>query len=164
MVSVTLMREIAVGERVPDVFVTSEDGTELSLLAALGGPSALFFYPQDDTEGCTLEAQEFDALLPEFHTSGIALFGISPDTPQSHKAFRAKYDLTVPLLADGDHKAADAFGLWRSKTTFGRTYIGLVRTTVLIGADGVVAAILPARRIKGHAAQVLERARAIWKT
>jgi peroxiredoxin Q/BCP len=162
MVNKSLTPPFSLGNPVPDVTVQTHDGRPFRLLDHLGQPMVLFFYPQDDTEGCTLEVQEFDGLLPEFERSGISLFGISPDSVASHQAFRAKYGLGLSLLSDPGHRAADAFGLWREKTTFGRTYVGLVRTTVLIHSGGTAAALVPAPRIKGHAAQVLAHARATW--
>jgi peroxiredoxin Q/BCP len=150
------MTTIAVGEMAPDFTLPSDSGDSFTLSAHRGRPVVLFFYPQDDTEGCTIENQEFSSLAAEFASAGAVLVGISPDSVADHCAFRDKYGLSVPLLSDPDRIAIEPYGLWQLKTLYGREYLGLVRTTIIVGADGHIAAVMRATRIKGHAAKVLE--------
>ncbi|GHA10787.1 peroxiredoxin [Devosia pacifica] len=119
----------------------------------------LFFYPKDDTEGCTKENLEFSELQQQFRALGANLMGISPDTVEDHRKFSEKHALKVDLLADPDRSAIDAYGLWRTKKLYGREFPGLVRTTFLIDADGRIVDIIPARRIKGHAQRALDALR-----
>jgi peroxiredoxin Q/BCP len=121
----------------------------------------LYFYPQDDTEGCTLENIEFTDLLPEFRKRKAVVVGISPDSVEKHCTFRDKYDLRVPLASDPDHQVIDAYGLWQLKKMWGTEFMGVKRATVVIDAHGNVAAVLYATRIKGHAAKVLEVVRGL---
>ena len=126
-----------------------------------GKPVVLYFYPQDDTEGCTLENQEFSALVPEFEKLGAVVAGISPDTIESHCKFRDKFGLTAPLLADVGEKVTKKYGLWQLKKLWGVEYMGLVRTSFLIDSKGKVAGIFKATRIRDHAAKVLEATRTL---
>lgn len=147
------------GDKAPDFEIADHDGNPFRLSALRGTPVVLFFYPQDDTEGCTIENIEFSNLAPEFAALGVTLVGISPDSVKDHCAFREKYGLQIPLLADPEHKAVDAFGLWQSKVTFGREYVGLVRSSYFIDAKGKIAGHWKVTRIKNHAQIVLDAVR-----
>jgi peroxiredoxin Q/BCP len=155
------MSRPAPGDMAPDFTLTSDRGDSFTLSAHRGHPVILFFYPEDDTPGCTVENLEFSLLSPEFAKLGATMVGISPDSIKKHCDFRDKFSLAMPLLADPDLVAANAFGLWGPKVSFGRNIIGLTRMTVLIGAYGKVAQNILARPIKGHAAKVLEATRAL---
>lgn len=152
---------IATGANAPDFTLIADTGKTLRLSDQAGSPVVLFFYPQDDTEGCTIENIEFTQLAPKFAKLGVRLVGISPDTVESHCAFRDKYGLGVTLLADPERKAVEDYGVWGPKTTFGHEYVGLIRTTFLIATDGTIAQSWTVTRIKGHAQQVLDAARAL---
>lgn len=147
------------GDPAPDFVLATDSGATFRLSDQLGSPVILFFYPQDDTEGCTIENREFSALAKRFADLGVVVLGISPDTIASHCAFRDKYGLDIPLAADPDHIAIGAYGVWGPKTTFGHHLIGLIRTTFLIDRDGRIAEIFKVTRIKGHAEKALESAR-----
>jgi peroxiredoxin Q/BCP len=153
------MTTLTVGKKAPDFELPAADGSAFRLSEQKGHAVVLYFYPQDDTEGCTLENQEFSALLPEFKALGVAVVGLSPDSIESHCKFRDKFRLTVPLLADDGAKVTKRYGLWQLKKLWGVEYMGLVRTTFLIDAKGKIAGIFRATRIRDHAAKVLEAAR-----
>lgn len=155
------MSIIATGAKAPDFALKADDGSMFRLSDHAGHPLVLVFYPQDDTEGCTIEMQEFSALTGEFAAAGSIVLGISPDSLESHCAFRDKFRLGVRLLADPERVAISAFGVWGTKQLYGRVYEGLIRTTVVVGADGKVAHVMRATRIKGHAAKVLAAVNAL---
>jgi peroxiredoxin Q/BCP len=121
----------------------------------IGHRTILYFYPKDSTSGCTLEAQEFSRLRPELERCGVTVYGVSPDSPQSHDRFVAECDLGIPLVSDPDHLLIDSLRLWTSKTLYGRTYMGVERSTFLIGPDGRIEREWRAVRPQGHAAEVL---------
>lgn len=150
-----------VGSPAPDFELTTDAYERFRLSRQVGRPVVLYFYPQDDTEGCTLENIEFTDLLPEFRKLKAVVVGISPDTVEKHCTFRDKYNLGVPLASDPDHAVIDAYGLWQLKKLWGVEYMGVKRATVVIDAAGKVADVLYATRIKGHAAKVLESLRGI---
>jgi peroxiredoxin Q/BCP len=149
----------AKGDIAPDFDLPTAAGPAFRLSAWRGKPVVLFFYAEDDTEGCTIENQEFSALLPEFTAFGVAVAGISEDSLDKHRKFCGKYGLDVTLIADPGHVAIERYGVWGPKVTFGHHLIGLIRTTFLIGPDGRVLESWRVTRIKGHAAKVLARAR-----
>lgn len=153
------MSPLAAGRLAPDFELMTASGDLFRLSAQRGKPVVLYFYPEDETEGCTIENLEFTALVPEFERLGVTVVGISPDTVEKHCKFQDKHALRATLVADPERRAIGAYGLWRRKKLFGREYDGLVRTTVLIDAEGRIAHIWPVTRIKGHAAAVLEAAR-----
>lgn len=155
------MASLVVGKKAPDFELLAADGSTFRLSEQKGRPVVLYFYPQDDTEGCTLENQEFSALLPEFKALGVAVAGLSPDNIESHCKFRDKFGLAVPLLADTGARVTKRYGLWQLKKLWGVEYMGLVRTTLLIDGKGKIAGIFRATRIRDHAAKVLEAARAL---
>ena len=126
-----------------------------------GRKLVLYFYPKDDTSGCTREAQDFTALANDFAAAGAAIVGISKDSLASHKKFQAKYDLKVALGSDAEGGVCEAFGTWVEKSMYGRTYMGIERATFLIGADGTIARIWRKVKVPGHAAEVLEAAKAL---
>jgi peroxiredoxin Q/BCP len=126
-----------------------------------GRKAVLFFYPKDDTPGCTTENIDFTALKGEFDAAGVALLGVSKDPPAKHAKFAAKHSLTVPLASDAEEGGlSDVLGIWTQKSMYGRTYMGMERTTYLVGADGKIVRVWRKVKVKGHAAEVLEAARA----
>lgn len=149
---------LTIGEPAPDFALPRDDGGLFRLSDFRGRPVVLFFYPEDGTEGCTIENLEFSALSEQFEAAGIVVAGISPDTVERHCRFRDRHALKVPLLADPGRKALEPYGAWGRKKLYGREYDGVIRTTVLIDRSGRIAGIMPARRVKGHAAKVLEAA------
>lgn len=152
---------LADGDRIPDIALTTPDGGSMRLRDFEGRPFVLYFYPKDDTAGCTREAQDFSALYPEFRAAGAELLGVSKDTPEKHGKFIAKYDLTVPLASDDKDEATAAFGTWVAKKLYGREYMGIDRSTFLFGADGKLARAWRKVRVPGHAEQVLAAVKAL---
>ena len=150
---------VKVGDQVPDVAFEGPDGAQTTLAAWRGKPLVLYFYPKDDTSGCTREAQDFTALADDFAKAGVALLGMSKDTAKKHKAFTEKYGLKVPLGTDADGGLLEAFGAWIEKSLYGRKYMGIDRSTFLIGKDGRIAAEWRKVKVPGHAEKVLEAAR-----
>ncbi len=151
----------APGSPAPDFELITDSYEKFRLSDHLGHPVVLYFYPQDDTEGCTLENIEFTDQMPEFRRLGAVVVGISPDTVEKHCSFRDKYNLGVVLAADPERKAIEAYGIWQLKKLWGVEYMGVKRMTVLIGPDGKVAEVFHATRIKGHAEKVLAATRAL---
>ena len=151
---------IGEGDKAPAITVTASDGTTIDL-AAPGQPLVLYFYPKDDTSGCTREAQDFTAFAADFQTAGVRVVGVSRDPMKSHEKFIGKYGLAVPLVSDEDGRISEAFGTWVQKSMYGRTFMGITRTTVLIGPDGRIARIWPKVKVDGHAAEVLAAAKAL---
>jgi peroxiredoxin Q/BCP len=145
------------GDKAPAIKVTSSDGSTVDL-SAPGQPLVLYFYPKDDTSGCTLEAQNFTQLAPDFKKAGVKVVGVSRDPMKKHEKFIAKYDLAVPLASDEDGKISDAFGTWVEKSMYGRKYMGMERATYLIGADGKVLRAWRKVKVPGHAQEVLRAA------
>ena len=150
------MTDLREGDLAPDFTLTLDDGTSFHLASQIGHPVVLYFYPEDDSGGCTDENKEFSDRMAAFHKLGARLVGISPDTIASHIKFRKKYDLASPLAADPEHLAIEPFGLWKLKKLYGREFMGLIRTSFIIGADGRIARIIRATRILGHAQKMLE--------
>jgi peroxiredoxin Q/BCP len=149
---------IGEGDKAPAMEVTASDGSKLNL-AAPGQPLVLYFYPKDDTSGCTREAQDFTALAPDFATAGVKVVGVSRDPMKSHEKFIGKYGLTVPLISDEDGRISDAFGTWVEKSMYGRKYMGMERATYLIGADGRVLKEWRRVKVPKHAEEVLNAAK-----
>ena len=144
------------GAPAPDFQLTSDQGETVTLSALRGKPVVLYFYPKDDTPGCTTEACEFRDAYDRFRDQGVEILGVSPDTEASHQKFKSKYELPFTLLADPDHEAAEAYGVWKEKRNYGKTYMGVERSTFIVDADGKVAKAMRGIRPAGHAAQVLE--------
>lgn len=155
------MSLISPGDIAPDFELITDAYEKFRLSDHLGHPVVLYFYPQDDTEGCTLENIEFTDLMPQFKKLGAVVVGISPDTVEKHCTFRDKYNLGVPLAADPERKAIEAYGIWQLKKLWGTEFMGVKRVTVLVGPDGKVAGVFHATRIKGHAQKVLDAVRAL---
>ena len=147
------------GTAAPDFTLPDQDGTEFTL-SDLAGESAavLYFYPKDNTPGCTTEALDFTALREEFAALGVRIFGVSPDSVRVHKGFCQRKGLGITLLSDPNHAVAELYGAWGEKKSYGRTYMGIIRSTYLIDRNGVIAEVWPKVRVKGHAQAVLERA------
>ena len=155
------MSELTIGQPAP-AFALPRDGGDTVSLADLNGKIVvLYFYPKDDTSGCTTEAIDFTGLADEFEKAGAVIVGVSPDTVAKHEKFIAKHSLSLILVADTDQTAANAYGVWKEKSMYGRTYMGIERSTFLIGPDGVIRQIWPKVKVKGHAADVLAAARAL---
>ena len=156
------MTEPTVGASLPDIALALPDGTAVRPADFAGRKLVLFFYPKDDTPGCTTENLDFTALAAEFEQAGTALLGISKDSAERHQKFAAKHGLTVPLATDAaEGGLSDALGIWTEKVNYGRTYMGMVRTTLLVDAQGKIARVWSKVKVKGHAAEVLEAAKAL---
>ena len=148
---------ISEGDKAPAISATASDGAAVALDSP-GAPLVLYFYPKDDTSGCTREAQDFTALAPDFARAGVTVIGVSRDPRKSHEKFIDKYTLNVPLVADEDGRISDAFGTWVEKSMYGRKYMGMERATYLIGADGKVLRAWRKVKVPGHAEEVLKAA------
>src|SRR5687768_15402149 len=147
------------GDRAPDLTLTASDGSTVSL-AAPGAPLVLYFYPKDDTSGCTREAQDFTERANDFAAAGASIVGVSRDDMKKHDKFIAKYELRVPLASDADGAISDAFGTWVEKSMYGRKYMGMERATFLIDAAGRVVREWRKVKVPGHADEVLAAVRA----
>jgi thioredoxin-dependent peroxiredoxin len=146
------------GAKAPDFRLARDDGATVSLADFKGRKLVLFFYPKADTPGCTIEAKDFSRLHPAFTKAGIAVVGVSADPVKKQNAFKSKHGLATPLASDETHTMLEAYGVWAAKSMYGKNYMGINRTTVLIGADGRIARIWPKVRIEGHADEVLAAA------
>lgn len=152
----------AAGDPFPDIAMETPDGGSVKASDFAGRKLVVFFYPKDNTPGCTTENLDFSALKGEFDAAGVALLGVSKDTAKKHQNFIAKHDLKAPLASDAEEGGlSDALGIWTEKQNYGRTYMGMVRTTYLIGPDGTIARVWDKVKVKDHAAQVLEAAKAL---
>lgn len=145
---------VSIGDTVPDIAVLDDSGNGVSLADFKGKPVVLYFYPKDDTSGCTKEACDFRDAFPRFGKIDAEVIGASPDSVESHRKFKKKYSLPFKLLADEGHKLADRFDVWKEKSMYGRKYMGIERTTVLIDRHGRVARIFPKVRVPGHVEEV----------
>ena len=152
---------IGEGETVPSNPLVDSNGNSFTLGQFAGKPLVVYFYPKADTPGCTSEAQGFTALADDFAALGIPVIGISRDKPAKLKKFEEKYGLKVLLASDEPGDMCEAFGTWVEKSMYGRTYMGIARATFLIAADGKVVKVWPKVKVKGHAEEVLETARAL---
>ena len=150
------------GDTFPDIALETPDGGSVTAADFRGRKLVVFFYPKDNTPGCTTEAKDFSALRDEFAKAGTAVLGVSKDSARKHQNFIAKHDLTVDLATDAEEGGlSDTLGIWTEKQNYGRTYMGMVRTTYLIDADGTIARVWNKVRVKDHASKVLEAARAL---
>jgi peroxiredoxin Q/BCP len=149
---------IGEGDKAPSITVSTSDGSRLDL-GAPGQPVVLYFYPKDDTSGCTREAQDFTELAGDYAKAGVKIVGVSRDPMKSHEKFIGKYDLAVPLVSDEDGRISDAFGTWVQKSMYGRKYMGMERATYLIGGDGRVLRAWRKVKVPGHAEEVLKAAK-----
>ena len=144
------------GSKAPDFKLKDSKGNNVSLSDFKGKQVAAYFYPKDDTPGCTIEAKEFTELLPKFKKKNAVVIGISKDSIESHDKFICKYDLKLTLLSDPEHKVIEAYGAWQQKKNYGKTYMGIIRTTYLIDANGKVKKVWEKVKSLGHAKEVLE--------
>jgi thioredoxin-dependent peroxiredoxin len=155
------MSLIEPGKKAPAFSLKDQDGTTRRLSDYAGQPVVLYFYPKDDTPGCTKESCAFQAKLPNFVRRKAAVLGVSILDEKSKAKFAARHDLTFPLLADVDHEVAEKYGVWQERSMYGRTFMGVARTTYLIGPDGRVARRWDAVKVDGHAEEVLEAVSAL---
>jgi peroxiredoxin Q/BCP len=158
------MAQVQDGDKAPDFELPTESGEKLKLskLIKAGGKAVVvYFYPKDDTSGCTAEAKDFTRLAADFKKAGVEVIGISPDSAESHQKFARKYDLKVRLAADADKAVANAYGVWVEKSMYGRKYMGVERSTFLIDAKGKIAKSWRKVKVPGHAESVLAAAKAV---
>jgi len=149
----------APGDMAPDFTLQTDDGGSLSLSGLRGRKAVLYFYPKADTPGCTQESMDFNRLRPDFESSGVAIVGVSADPVEAQEKFRAKYGLAFPLASDTGHEMLEAYGVWAEKSMYGRKFMGIVRSTFLIGADGRIARVWRNVKVPGHAEEVLVAAK-----
>jgi peroxiredoxin Q/BCP len=152
---------IETGQTAPDFTLPQDGGDDITLSALRPSPVVLYFYPKDDTSGCTTEAKAFTGLIDEFAKVGATVIGISPDDAKSHKKFRDKHQLAVELASDVDRKIAETFGVWVEKSMYGRKYMGVERSTFLVDAAGKVANVWRKVKVPGHADAVLAAVKAL---
>ena len=150
-----------VGAPAPDFKLPADGGAALGLSDFAGRPLVLYFYPKDDTPTCTTQAKDFTAAAAEFEAAGVAIVGVSKDSAKKHAKFRAKHGLAFPLLSDEDSDLCERYGVWAEKSMYGKTYMGIVRTTFLIDASGKIAQIWKVAKVKDHVAEVLAAAKAL---
>ena len=147
---------VDVGQEAPDFELPDQDGTPVRLSALRGQPVLLYFYPRDETPGCTIQAEHIRDAWADFTDAGVAVLGVSPDTVESHRSFCDNHDLPHTLLADVDHEVMEAYGAWGEKTLYGRTSVGVIRSSVLIDAQGVVVKVWRRAQAKAHAERALK--------
>lgn len=153
---------IDAGDKIPEIAMETLDGGSVSPADFLGRKLVLFFYPKDNTPGCTTEAKDFSALIDEFEKADVSLLGVSKDSPKKHQNFIVKHDLKTQLATDAmEGGLSDALDIWTEKQMYGKTYMGMVRTTYLVDADGTIARIWNRVKVKGHADEVLKAAKAL---
>ncbi len=152
---------LSTGSPAPDFTLPRDGGTSVTLSTLRPGKVVLYFYPKDDTPGCTLEAQDFDARLAEFTTAGATVIGISKDSVKSHDKFSKKHGLSIILASDEGGTTCEDYGVWLEKSMYGKTYMGIERTTVLIDGAGMVARVWNKVSVKGHADEVLAAVKAL---
>jgi thioredoxin-dependent peroxiredoxin len=152
---------LKIGDKAPAFSLPGDGGATISLTGLKGRKIVLYAYPKDDTSGCTLEAQNFNALRAEFVAAGADIIGLSADSVASHDKFKKKYDLAFPLASDESKATLEAYGIWVEKSMYGKKYMGIERTTFLIDANGKIAQIWNKVKVPGHAAEVLAAAKAI---
>ncbi len=155
------MSELKEGDTAPDFELETDTDGIIRLSDFRGRKVVVYFYPKDNTSGCTQEARDFSDLLDEFARSDTVVIGISPDTVRKHANFRARHDLRVMLAADPERQAIEAYGVWKEKSMYGRKYMGVERSTFLVDRDGRIARAWRKVRVKGHAEEVLQAARAL---
>ncbi|UXN04549.1 thioredoxin-dependent thiol peroxidase [Bartonella sp. HY406] len=155
------MSDLNIGDKAPEFTLPDDNGDLVSLKELQGKPVVLYFYPKDDTSGCTTEALDFTALINQFRDIGVRVLGISPDSVKKHDKFKEKHQLAVELLADEEKTVLTAYGVWVEKSMYGRKYMGVERTTLLLDANGTIAEIWRKVKVTGHAEAVLKAAQAL---
>lgn len=150
-----------IGDDAPDFTLPTDNDGTFSLSAQKGAPVVVYFYPKDDTSGCTKEAIAFTEALPDFQAAGAKIIGISPDSAAKHDKFIAKHGLKIILGADEDKRVCEAYGVWVEKSMYGRKYMGVDRSTFLVDADGKIAKVWRKVKVPGHAEKVLEAVKAL---
>lgn len=153
--------ELSVGQKAPAFSLPRDGGGRVSLKDFAGRKLVIYFYPRADTPGCTRESIDFSKLRAAFQKAGTEILGVSADPVTAQDAFKTKHDLTIPLASDEAHAMLAAYGAWGKKSMYGKTFMGIVRSTFLVGADGRIAHIWPKVKVDGHAAEVLEAAKAL---
>lgn len=152
----------AAGDMMPDIAMTTPEGGSVKPSDFKGQKLVVFFYPKDDTPGCTTENKDFSAMKADFDAAGVVLLGVSKDPPAKHQKFIAKHGLTAPLASDAEEGGlSDALGIWAEKQMYGKTYMGMVRSTYLVDAAGRIAQVWDKVKVKGHAEEVLAAAKAL---
>ncbi|MGL3605526.1 thioredoxin-dependent thiol peroxidase [Rhizobium sp. G187] len=155
------MTELTAGDSAPDFTLPRNGGGTVSLSEFAGKSVVLYFYPKDDTSGCTTEAVDFTGLASDFAAAGTVVIGMSPDSVKSHDKFASKHSLSVILAADEEHTALEAYGVWKEKSMYGKTYMGVERSTFLIGPDGKIVEVWRKVKVPGHAEAVLRAAQSL---
>ena len=156
-----MVKELDVGDAAPDFSLPTDGGGHARLAGLRGKAIVLYFYPKDDTSGCTAEAIAFSGLKAKFAAAGAAVVGVSPDNAASHDKFKKKHDLGIALAADPERSAIDAYGVWKEKSMYGRKYFGVERSTFLIDREGRIARVWRKVKVPGHADEVLAAAKAL---
>ena len=156
-----MSKQLAVGDNAPDFKLPGDGGAEISLSALKGSKVVLYFYPKDDTSGCTKEAIAFNGLRKSFEKAGSVIIGVSPDSPKSHDKFKDKYDLDFALASDETKTMLSDYGVWVEKSMYGRKYMGVERSTFLIDGKGKIAALWTKVKVDGHAEEVLKAAQSL---
>jgi thioredoxin-dependent peroxiredoxin len=156
-----MIKELVEGELGPDFELPTDGGGRTHLQELRGKPVVIYFYPKDDTSGCTAEAIDFNGLRAKFAAAGATVIGISPDSAASHDKFKHKHDLKIALAADPERSAIEAYGVWKEKSMYGRKYFGVERSTFLVDRDGRVAKIWRKVKVPGHADEVLAATKAL---
>ena len=153
--------QLSVGQKAPAFSLPRDGGSRVSLKDFAGRKLVIYFYPRADTPGCTKESIDFSKLRAAFQKAGTEILGVSADPVTAQEAFKKKHDLTIPLVSDEAHAMLAAYGAWDKKSMYGKTFMGIIRSTFLIGADGRIAHIWPKVKVEGHAAEVLEAAKTL---
>jgi thioredoxin-dependent peroxiredoxin len=156
-----MAKELAEGDPAPDFELVTDGGGRAHLKDFKGEPVVVYFYPKDDTSGCTAEAIAFNGLRAKFAAAGATVIGVSPDSAASHDKFKVKHDLKIALAADPERSAIEAYGVWKEKSMYGRKYFGVERSTFLIDRDGRIAKVWRKVKVPGHADEVLAAAQAL---
>ncbi|HTR13015.1 MAG TPA: peroxiredoxin [Roseiarcus sp.] len=156
-----MTKELSEGDPAPDFALATDGGGSVRLAELKGKPVVLYFYPKDDTSGCTSEAKAFSGLMDKFAAAGAVVVGVSPDSPAAHDKFKAKHALKVALASDPERTAIDAYGVWKEKSMYGRKYFGVERSTFLIDGNGRVAKIWRRVKVPGHAEEALAVVKAL---
>ena len=155
------MTELTIGGAAPDFDLPTDGGGRTSLATLRDAPFVIYFYPKDDTSGCTSEAKAFSEMKAQFEAAGARVIGVSKDSPNSHDKFKAKYDLTLTLASDEDGAMLERYGVWVEKSMYGRKYMGIERATFLVGADGTVKQVWRKVKVPGHVDAVLKAVRTL---